>query len=68
VKCPTIEDKVKSQKLKTALRQAIERDIPHLSKHHRKMFEEIWGRKGERIDISICKGIEKAYRERLKQE
>jgi GNAT superfamily N-acetyltransferase len=67
VKCP-IQGKVKSQKIKGALREATDRDIPHLSKHHRKMFEEIWERKGEHIDISIGKGIEKAYRQKLKQE
>ena len=50
------------------LREATGHDIPRLSKHHRKMFEEIWERKGENIDISICKGIEKAYRQKLKQE
>jgi len=63
-----MEEKVKSQKIEVVLRDAAERDIPRLGIHHRKMFEEIWERKGENIDISICKGIGKAYRQKLKQE
>jgi GNAT superfamily N-acetyltransferase len=63
-----MEEKVKSQKIEVVLRDAAERDIPQLGIHHRKMFEEIWERKGENIDISICKGIGKAYRQKLKQE
>lgn len=50
------------------LREATERDIPQLGRHHRKMFEEIWEKKGEDIDIAIHKEIEEAYEKKLKQE
>jgi GNAT superfamily N-acetyltransferase len=50
------------------LREAGERDIPQLGLHHRKMFEEIWEKKGKNIDISIYKKIERAYAQKLKKE
>jgi len=50
------------------IREATENDITQLGIHHRKMFEEIWEKKGERIDNSICEEIEKAYAQKLKQE
>jgi N-acetylglutamate synthase-like GNAT family acetyltransferase len=63
-----MSNKATNQNIKATLREATERDIPQLGIHHRKMFEEIWEKKGESIDISVCKGIEKAYRQKLKQE
>jgi predicted GNAT family acetyltransferase len=50
------------------LREATERDIPQLGRHHRKMFEEIWEKKGENIHIAVCKEIEEAYEQKLMQE
>jgi GNAT superfamily N-acetyltransferase len=32
------------------------------------MFEEIWEKRGSRIDLSVCKEIERAYAQKLKQE
>lgn len=51
-----------------SLREATERDIPRLGIHHRKMFEEICEKKGESIDPSVCKAMERAYAKKLKQE
>jgi len=53
---------------KTVLREADNSDIQQLSIHHRKMFEEIWQKKGEQIDIAICNEIEKSYARKLTQE
>jgi len=53
---------------KTVLREADNSDIQQLSKHHLKMFEEIWQKKGEKIDISLCNEIENAYARKLAQE
>jgi predicted acetyltransferase len=50
------------------LREAIERDIPQLGIHHRKMVEEIWEKKHKSIDMSIGKKLEIAYVQKLKQE
>jgi len=36
-------------------------DIPVLSVHHRKMFEEIWEQKGELISQALAKKLEAAY-------
>ena len=51
-----------------SLREASESDIPRLGVHHRKMFEEIWEEKGESIDPSFGKKMERAYAKKLKQE
>jgi hypothetical protein len=45
-------NKVNSPNIRAALRETTERDIPQFGIHHRKMFEEIWERKGEDIDLS----------------
>lgn len=50
------------------LREATEQDIPHLSIRHRKMFEEIWQRKGQQIDNSTAMVIEQAYARKLSAE
>jgi len=52
----------------TVLREADSSDIQQLSIHHRKMFEEIWQKKGEQIDIAICNEIENAYAGKLNKE
>ena len=50
------------------IREATDGDIPLLAIHHRKMFEEIWEKKGEGIDSSISEEIEKAYIQKLQRE
>jgi len=50
------------------LREATERDIPQLAIHHRKMFEEIWEKKGQQIGNSASIEIERAYLRKLSQE
>jgi GNAT superfamily N-acetyltransferase len=50
------------------LREAIEDDIPQLSIHHRLMFEEVWEKKGQRPEGSVCNEIEQAYSRKLRQE
>lgn len=62
-------NKVNNQNIKRPLlREATERDISQLGIHHRKMFEEIWVNKCKCLDPSICKEIEEAYVQKLKQE
>ena len=50
------------------LREASGTDISVMAAHHRKMFEEIWERKGEQLDILRAGEIEKAYAQKLKTE
>jgi RimJ/RimL family protein N-acetyltransferase len=50
------------------LREATERDIPQLSLHHRKMFQEIWEKKNQGISNSLCTEIELAYSRKLIRE
>lgn len=50
------------------LREATEHDISQLGIYHRKMFEEIWTNESKCLDPSICRGIEEAYVQKLKQE
>ncbi|RJR35496.1 MAG: GNAT family N-acetyltransferase [Desulfobacteraceae bacterium] len=52
----------------SALRDASEHDIPQLCNHHRKMFEEIWGRKGRLIDIAVGEEMEREYSRKLARE
>ena len=42
--------------VKARIREATVSDIPLLAIHHRKMFEEIWEKNGEDIDIANHKG------------
>ena len=67
-KMKKINPKVDGQNIKIFLREATERDILRLGVHHRKMFEEILEKKGERIDPSIGKAMERAYAKKLKKE
>jgi GNAT superfamily N-acetyltransferase len=50
------------------LREATELDIPRLSVHHRKMFEEIWEKKGQHLWDSAGSKIEEAYSRKLSAE
>ena len=50
------------------IRQASEHDIPQLSVHHRKMFEEIWEKKGLHIDNAAGSEMEQAYSRKLSAE
>ena len=50
------------------LREASSGDIPKMAKHHRKMFEEIWERKGEHLDLTRAQELEKAYAQKLETE
>jgi GNAT superfamily N-acetyltransferase len=63
-----INHKFNGQNIKRSLREATESDIPRLGVHHRKMFEEILEEKGESIDPSVGKKMERAYAKKLKQE
>jgi GNAT superfamily N-acetyltransferase len=47
------------------LREASSGDIPIMAKHHRKMFEEICERKGERLDPVRALELEKSYARKL---
>jgi GNAT superfamily N-acetyltransferase len=67
-KMKKINPKANGKNIQTSLREATESDIPRLGVHHRKMFEEIWEKKGESIDPSVGKAIERAYAKKLKQE
>ena len=60
--------KVDSKENGFTLREATERDIPQLSVHHRKMFEEIWEKKGQPIDSSAGNEMEQAYSLKLSTE
>ena len=50
------------------LREATEHDIPLLSVHHRKMFEEIWEKKGRPIAGSVGAEMKQAYARKLNME
>ncbi|MFC1823711.1 GNAT family N-acetyltransferase [Thermodesulfobacteriota bacterium] len=58
----------KHHQVEMPLREAGRKDIPLLAIHHRKMFEEIWEKKGENIDESKFEEMEKAYIEKLKRQ
>ena len=55
-------------KSKHPVREATEDDIPQLAVHHRKMFEEIWERRGHQVYASIFVEMETAYARKLEQE
>jgi ribosomal protein S18 acetylase RimI-like enzyme len=57
-----------SKKSEFTLREASEHDIPLLSVHHRKMFEEIWEKKGQPIHCSAGDEMEQAYSRKLSTE
>ena len=48
--------------------EATAKDIKQLVSHHIKMFEEIWERKGQKIETAKLKEIEKAYSEKLEKQ
>ncbi|MFA6448702.1 MAG: GNAT family N-acetyltransferase [bacterium] len=50
------------------LREAVESDIPRLSKHHSLMFEEIWEKTSRAIGEAKGAELENEYAEKLKQE
>jgi N-acetylglutamate synthase-like GNAT family acetyltransferase len=60
--------KADGQNIRISIREATESDIPRLGVHHRKMFEEIWKKKGKSIDPSVGKAMERAYAKKLGQE
>ncbi|MEN8134951.1 MAG: GNAT family N-acetyltransferase [Thermodesulfobacteriota bacterium] len=43
-------------------------DIKQLAIHHRKMFEEIWENKGQKLESVRAQEIEKAYSEKLEKQ
>lgn len=43
-------------------------DIPVLSCHHRRMFEEIWQKKGLKLEVPKAMELEKAYAEKLEKQ
>jgi len=50
------------------LRIATPEDIPFLVNHHRKMFEEIREKTGNRVDLSILAALENEYSVKLVRE
>lgn len=50
------------------IREAAVSDIPILAIQHRKMFEEIWEKKGENIDVAIFAEIERSYILKLQRQ
>lgn len=50
------------------VRKAHMPDIPVLASHHRKMFDEIWAQKGQRLPADRANDVETAYREKLEQQ
>jgi N-acetylglutamate synthase-like GNAT family acetyltransferase len=53
---------------KIQIREATVSDILLLAVHYRKMFEEIWAKKGETIDSSLSVEIVSAYVRKLRQQ
>ena len=53
---------------KLPIREATLSDMPPLAVHYRKMFEEIWAKKGEAIDSSLSVEIVSAYVRKLRQQ
>jgi GNAT superfamily N-acetyltransferase len=49
-------------------REATGNDIPQLAIHHRRMFEEIWGKRGQMIEASKSERMEEVYRLKLEQQ
>lgn len=47
------------------IREAEKSDIPVLALHHRKMFQEIWSKKGTTLDEHLLDQVEQAYAEKL---
>jgi GNAT superfamily N-acetyltransferase len=50
------------------IRIATREDIPVLAEHHRKMFEEIWEKKGVASDPAGLRALETAYAGKLSKE
>ena len=50
------------------IREALIGDISIMAEYHRRMFEEIWEKKGEHLDAVKASEIEKAYTEKLETE
>ncbi|MFH1369776.1 MAG: GNAT family N-acetyltransferase [Planctomycetota bacterium] len=50
------------------IQEAIRDDIKQLAIHHRKMFEEIWEKKGQKLEAAKAQEIEKAYSEKLEKQ
>jgi GNAT superfamily N-acetyltransferase len=59
---------IEPQKHVMDLREASNSDISIMAIHHRKMFEEIWERKKEHLEIRKANKIEKAYTLKLETE
>lgn len=43
-------------------------DIKQMAIHHRKMFEEIWEKKGQKLEATKAQEIESAYSEKLEKQ
>jgi GNAT superfamily N-acetyltransferase len=50
------------------MREATTGDISILADHYRRMFDEIWENKGEKISSSLADEIEQAYVRKLRQQ
>ena len=59
---------VEPQMAEVHLSEASRDDIPIMAKHHRKMFEEIWERKGEHLNQARALELEKSYAQKLETE
>jgi GNAT superfamily N-acetyltransferase len=52
----------------TYIQEATCDDIKQLAIHHRKMFEEIWEKKGEKLEVDKAQEIEERYSEKLEKQ
>jgi GNAT superfamily N-acetyltransferase len=50
------------------IQEAIYDDIKQLAIHHRKMLEEIWEKKGQKLETTQAQEIEKIYAEKLEKQ
>lgn len=50
------------------IRKATKNDITVMASHHRKMFEEIWKKKGQTLYADSAARLEAAYAEKLKAD
>ena len=50
------------------LREATDRDIPALARHHRMMFEEVWQAMGKAVEGVSADAVEEAYARKLRAQ
>ncbi|MDA8137233.1 MAG: GNAT family N-acetyltransferase [Desulfobacteraceae bacterium] len=50
------------------IRPANLEEIPILARHHRRMFEDMWQQKNDRLEPSLARQLESAYQRKLEQQ